>query len=177
VRWPIGCFDRPFTTWSFDEALKEIAAAGHRTTGLLTRTKDEPFVGADATPEYLARLKQRLGASGLTANMAALRSRRDVPLDDSIRHVRKQIDNARELAIASLLIFGVDKPAEYENYYKVMKDAAAYAAERRIKLALKGAEFDGPIMVECCQIGATPEETMANARANRLFIEKLLNAS
>src|SRR4029450_13984074 len=22
VRWPIGCFNRPWTTWSFDEALK-----------------------------------------------------------------------------------------------------------------------------------------------------------
>jgi hypothetical protein len=29
-------------------------------------------------------------------------------------------------------------------------------------------------MVECCKIGATPEETMANARANREFLEKAL---
>ncbi len=36
-----------------------------QTTGLLTRTKTEPFIGADATPEYLASLKQRIAASGL----------------------------------------------------------------------------------------------------------------
>ena len=65
VRWPIGCFNRPWTTWSFDETLKQIKAAGYQTTGLLTRTKDEPFIGADATPEYLARLKQRIAGSGL----------------------------------------------------------------------------------------------------------------
>jgi hypothetical protein len=53
VRWPIGCFNRPWTTWSFDEALKQIKAAGYQTIGLLTRTKDEPFIGADARPEYL----------------------------------------------------------------------------------------------------------------------------
>jgi hypothetical protein len=29
-------------------------------------------------------------------------------------------------------------------------------------------------MVECCKVGATAEETMANARANRLFLEKVL---
>jgi len=29
-------------------------------------------------------------------------------------------------------------------------------------------------MVECCKIGQTPEETTANARANREFLEKLL---
>jgi sugar phosphate isomerase/epimerase len=39
---------------------------------------------------------------------------------------------------------------------------------------LKAAGFDGPIMVECCTIGATAEETMANARANRTFLEHVL---
>ena len=260
VRWPIGCFNRPWTTWSFDEALKQIKAAGYQTTGLLTRTKDEPFIGADATPEYLARLKQRLAASGLTANMGALRSRHDIPQDESIKEVRRQIEHADALALPYLLTFGVDKPEEYEHYYKVMSDAAAYAQERRIKLVmkphgggsgasaeivaamkavrhpnftiwydagniiyytgkdpveelkpiaqhvtgfcakdcgepkgdvmiqfgtgkvnfaavfatLKAAGFDGPIMVECCKVGATAEATMANARVNRVFLEEVM---
>ena len=38
---------------------------------------------------------------------------------------------------------------------------------------LKKAGFNGPVMVECCKIGATPEETTANARANREFLEKV----
>ena len=260
VRWPIGCFNRPWTTWSFDEALKQIKAAGYQTTGLLTRTSDEPFIGADATPEYLARLKQRIADSGLKAIMGALRSRHSIPLDDSIKEVRKQVENADALALAYLLTFGVEKPEEYDHYNKVMRDAAAYAQERRIKLVvkphggssgasdaivavmkavrhpnfkiwydagniiyytgkdpieelkpiarhvtgfcakdcggvkddvmiqfgtgkvnfagvfgtLKGAGFDGPIMVECCKVGATAEETMANARANRTFLENVL---
>ncbi|MEO6246183.1 MAG: sugar phosphate isomerase/epimerase, partial [Opitutaceae bacterium] len=41
---------------------------------------------------------------------------------------------------------------------------------------LKSAGFNGPIMVECCKIGATPLETMENARANRVFLEKALAA-
>jgi sugar phosphate isomerase/epimerase len=260
VRWPIGCFNRPWTTWSFDDALKQIKAAGYQITGLLTRTKDEPFIGADATPEYLAKLKQRIAWSELKANMAALRSRHTIPLDESIKEVRKQIENAEALALTDLLTFGVDKPDEYDHYSKVMSDAAAYAAERRIKLVmkphggssgasddivavlkavkhpnfkiwydagniiyytgkdpieelkpiahhvtgfcakdcagvksdvmiqfgagkvnfagvfstLKAAGFDGPIMVECCKVGATPEETTANARANRTFLEHVL---
>ena len=260
VQWPIGCFNRPWTTWSFDETLKQIKAAGYRTTGLLTRTKDEPFIGADATPEYLATLKQRLAGSGLKANMGALRSRHSIPLDESIKEVRQQIANADALALPYLLTFGVDKPEEYAHYYKVMSDAAAYAQERRIKLVmkphgggsgasdeivaamkavqhpnfkiwydagniiyytgkdpveelkpiarhvtgfcakdcaalksdvmiqfgtgkvdfaavfgtLKAAGFDGPIMVECCKVGATAEDTMANALANRTFLENVL---
>ena len=39
--------------------------------------------------------------------------------------------------------------------------------------ALKAAGFNGPIMVECAKVG-TVEETTANARANRLFLEKVL---
>jgi sugar phosphate isomerase/epimerase len=260
VQWPIGCFNRPWTTWTFDDALKQIKAAGYPTAGLLTRTKDEPFIGADGSPEYLAGLKQRIADSGLQANMGALRSRHDIPIADSIKEVRKQVENADALGLAYLLTFGVDNPGEYGHYYKVMSDAAAYAHERRIKLVmkphggssgasdeimtvmaavrhpnfmiwydagniiyytgkdpveelkpiahrvtgfcakdcgavkgevmiqfgtgkvdfaavfgtLKAAGFDGPIMVECCKIGATAEETMVNARENRAFLAKVL---
>jgi sugar phosphate isomerase/epimerase len=260
VRWPIGCFNRPWTKWTFDDALRQIKAAGYDATGLLTRTKDEPFIAAEATPEYLAGLKQRLAASGLKPQMGALRSRHDIPLADSITEVRRQIDNAKTLGLAFVLSFGVDKPGEYDHFYKVMGDAAAYADERQIKLVmkphgggsgasaeiaaalqairhanfkiwydagniiyytnkdpveelkpiaqhvtgfcakdcgapqgdvmiqfgtgrvdfvrvfqtLKAAGFDGPIMVECCAVGATAEETMANARANRIFLERVL---
>ena len=39
---------------------------------------------------------------------------------------------------------------------------------------LKSAGFDGPIMVECCAIGDTPEATAGNARANREFLDRVL---
>jgi sugar phosphate isomerase/epimerase len=260
VRWPIGCFNRPWTTWSFDDALNQIKAAGYDTMGLLTRTKQEPFIGADATPDYLSALKQRIAGSGLKANMGALRTRHNIPLEESIKDARTQIGNAETLGLTYLLTFGVDRPEEFEHYYSVMTDAAAYAQERRIKLVmkphggasgasdeivaamkavrhpnfkiwydagniiyytgkdpveelkpiaqhvtgfcakdcgavkgdvmiqfgtgkvnfaeifrtLKTAGFDGPIMVECCKVGATAEETMANARENRLFLENVL---
>lgn len=260
VKWEIGCFNRPWTRWSFDQTLKEIRAAGYKSTGLLSRTREEPFIGPDATPEYLSGLKDRLAASGLKVNMGALRSRHNIPLEDSIRDVRKQIDNARLLSLGYVLSFGADKPEEFAHYYKVMNDASAYAREKGIKLvmkphggisgssaeilnvikevahpnfsiwydagniihytgkdpvaeiapiakhitgfcakdcgelkgdvmiqfgtgkvdftavfkALKKGGFNGPVMVECCKIGATPEETTANARANREFLEKVM---
>ena len=130
VKWPIGCFNRPWTTWSYDDALKQMKAAGYETTGLLTRTKQEPFIGADATPEYLAALKQRIAASGLKANMAALRSRHAIPLEESIKETRQQVENAATLGLTYLLTFGVDRPEEYDHYNKVMADVAAFSQER-----------------------------------------------
>jgi sugar phosphate isomerase/epimerase len=262
VKWPIGCFNRPWTKWPFDQTLKATSAAGFKTTGLLTRTGEEPFIAADASPEYLEGLKKRIAASGLSANMGALRSRHDIPLEDSIREVRKQIDNARFLSLKYVLSFGADKPEEYAHYFKVMSDAAAYAADKGIRLAmkphggisgasgeilrvikqvnhrnfsiwydagniiyytgkdpvaeidpiskyvtgfcakdcaepkgdvmiqfgtgkvdfaavfkkLKSAGFDGPVMVECCTVGQTAEETAGYARANREFVERVISA-
>jgi sugar phosphate isomerase/epimerase len=260
VNWPVGCFNRPWTKWSFDQTLKEIRTAGYKATGLLSRTRDEPFISAEATPEYLDNLRKRIAASGLSANMGALRSRHNIPHEDSIREVRRQIDNARLLSLNYVLSFGADKPEEFAHYYKVMSDAAAYGQEKGVKVVmkphggisgsaseilgvikqvnhrnfsiwydagniihytgkdpvaeidpiaphitgfcakdcgelkgdvmiqfgtgkvdfpavfkrLKAGGFNGPVMVECCRIGQTPEETTANAAANREFLEKIL---
>src|SRR5574341_1213153 len=133
VNWLIGCFNRPWTRWSFDQTLKEIKAAGYESTGLLSRTRDEQFISADATPEYLDGLKTRIAASGLTANMGALRSRHNIPLEDSIKEVRKQIDNAKFLSLKYVLSFGADKPEEFDHYFKVMSDAAGYAQEKGVR--------------------------------------------
>lgn len=264
LRWPVGCFNRPWTKWSYDEALDAIKAAGYRTTGLLSpvAAKGDVFTSASATPEYLAALKQKIAARRLTVNMTALRVRNGVPLAAAIADTRKQLENAHTVGVEFALTFGVDRPEHYGQYFKVMADAAAFAAERKIKLVLKphgggsgasdeivramkavghpnfkiwydagniihytgkdpvaelapiaehvtgfcakdcgavkgdvmiqfgagkvdfagvfkklkSAGFNGPIMVEGCKIGATVEETMENARANRVFLEKILAA-
>jgi sugar phosphate isomerase/epimerase len=137
ARWPIGCFNRPWAKWSVDDALDGMAAAGFKVIGLLTRTKNDPLIAPEATPEYLAGLKQKIASRGLKANMAAIRSRHDIPTKDSIRDVRMQIDNAKRLNLEYLMSFGVDKPGDYESYYQVMADAAAYAQDNGIKIVLK----------------------------------------
>lgn len=259
-KWPVGCFNRPFTKWSFEETLKAVKAAGYKTTGLLTRTKTDPFISADATPEYLEALKKTLAASGVSANMGALGSRHDGPLEETVKSLRKQIDNAAFLGLKYVMSFGVDKPEQYEQYFQSMSAAAAYGATKGVQVVmkphggssgasdeiiaamkkvgqpnfkiwydagniihytgknpveelkpivqyvtgfcakdcaeqkgdvmiqfgtgkvdfagvfevLKSAGFEGPIMVECCAIGDTPEATAANARGNREFLEKVL---
>jgi sugar phosphate isomerase/epimerase len=141
VKWPIGCFNRPWvggkTNYGYDAALDGIKAAGYRLTGLLTKTANEPFVGADATPEYLAGLKKRIAARGLGVNMAALRTKDAETLEQMTKDVRRQIDNAKVVGVEFLLTFGVGKAEYYEKYYSLMSDAAAYAQERGMKLVLK----------------------------------------
>ena len=135
--WPIGCFNRPWTKWSYAETLKSIKSAGYGITGLLTRTKEDPFIGADATPEYLAGLKRAIAASGLTANLGALRSRHDIPIEDTIKGLHKEIDNAAFLGLKYVITFGIDKPEQFDHYFKSMADAAAYGAEKGVQVVMK----------------------------------------
>jgi sugar phosphate isomerase/epimerase len=264
VSWPIGCFNRPWLgekaiAWNYDTALDGIKAAGYKLTGMLTRTAKEPFIGSDATPEYLAELKQKIAARGLAVNMGALRIKSVLPLAGQIKDTRQQIENGKTMGVEFLLTFGAKDAKEYEDYYKLMRDASAYAQERGLKVVLKPhggasgaaeeiqrcldkvnhpnfkiwfdagniiyytgkdpveqlkpiaqqvtgfcakdcaepkgsvfvefgtgkvdfravftelkmAGFNGPVMVECCALGDTPEIVTANARKNREYLEKL----
>jgi sugar phosphate isomerase/epimerase len=258
--WPIGCFNRAWTRWSYDEALDGIKAAGYKLTGLLTVHSGESFTSPSATPTYLESLKKRLAQHGLTANMTVLQFRPGGSLDQNISDLHKQIENAARLELKYLLTFGVDKPAHYENFYRLMAEAASQGEKRGLQMAmkphggasgaseeilrciekvghpnfkiwydagniiyytgkdplaeldpvakhvtgfcakdcakpkgevmsqfgtgkvdfkavfakLKSAGFNGPIMIEGIKVGATADETTANARANREFLEKVL---
>ena len=157
VTWPVGCFNRPWLgekdkPWGYDTALDGIKAAGYKLTGMLTRTAKEPFIGSDATPEYLAELKKKIAARGLAVNMGALRIKFDLPLADQIKDTRQQIDNGKTMGVEFLLTFGANNPGQYENYYKLMQDAAPYAQERGMKLVLKphgGASGSSEEILQC----------------------------
>jgi L-ribulose-5-phosphate 3-epimerase len=259
-QWPIGCFNRAWTNWSYDDALDGIAAAGYKLTGLLSGHRGEAFTSSKATPEYLDGLKKRITQRGLTVNMTAIHFRPEAELTDNIADVRKQIDNAARLELKFMLTFGVDKPEHYEDFYRLMADGAAQAEKRGVHIVLKPhgggsgaseeilrcldkvaspnfriwydagniiyytgkdpvteldpiasyvtgfcakdcpgpkgevmsqfgtgkvnfravfarlktAGFNGPIMVEGVKVGSTAEETTANARANREYLEKVV---
>jgi sugar phosphate isomerase/epimerase len=259
--WPIGCFDRAWTKWSYDEALDGIAAAGYKLTGLLSG-RGEAFTSSAATPEYLDGLKKRIAQRGLAVNVTAIRFRPEAALADNIADLRKQIENAARLELKFMLTFGVDQPAQFENFYRLMADAAAQGEKRGLQIVmkphggasgaseeilrclekvghanfklwydagniiyytgkdpvaelepiarhvtglcakdcpgpkgevmsqfgtgkvdfkavfakLKAAGFNGPIMVEGVKVGETAQETTANGRANREFLEKTLAA-
>ena len=140
VHWPIGCFNRPWhekADWGLDTALDGMKAAGYKIVGLLRTGANEPLTGPNATEDYLKKLKERIAARGLKVNMAALRTANELPLEDQIKSMRKQIDHAVFVGAEFGLTFGVDKPEHFENYYKLMQDAAPYAKDKRLKVVLK----------------------------------------
>jgi sugar phosphate isomerase/epimerase len=260
--WTIGCLNRPWVKWSADEMLDGVKAAGYRVVGLQTPTPADPFVGSTATPAYLAALKQKIAARGLTATMGRLRTMDNADFAKATADIRKQVDNAVALGLGTLINTGTNKPELYNPWYRLMAFGAAYTADHGIKLVtkphggvnaaakelqtcleqikhpnlgiwydagniifytgkdplaelepilshvtaftakdcaakgadvmiqfgegkvdfsaifrrLKKARFNGPIMVESGAIGETAAATTANAKANRVFLEKTLAA-
>jgi len=137
TNWPIGCFNRAWSKWSYDDALEGMAAAGYRLTGLLSGHRGEVFTSSAATPEYLEGLKKRITQRGLAVNMTAIRFRPEATLEANVADLRKQIENAARLELRFMLTFGVDNPAHYESFYRLMADAAAQAEKRGLQIALK----------------------------------------
>jgi sugar phosphate isomerase/epimerase len=139
VHWPIGCFNRPWKDikCDFDTTLAGTKEAGYKITGLLTAAGADSFVRSNSTPEYLEALKKKIAAAGLRASMASMGVKESAPEAEAIKDVRQQIDNTKFLDIEFLLTFGAERPQNYENYYAVMRDAAAYAQERGVKLVMK----------------------------------------
>jgi sugar phosphate isomerase/epimerase len=140
VRWPIGCFNRPWAekkNWGLDTALDGIKEAGYKWVGLLRGDAKDKLSGAEATQEYLEGLKKRIAGRGLKLNMCALRTKNELPLEEQIKNMRKQVDNARFLGAEFGLTFGVDAPKYFDNYFKLMRETAPYAQEKGLKVVLK----------------------------------------
>ena len=135
--WQIGCFNRPWYPWSFDEALAGMQAAGFHLIGLLVDHEGEPFLSPEATPESLDHLYQRCEARGLKVNFGRIRARHNAPLEETVASVRAQIENASRLQIPYLMTLGTSRPEEYDSFYRAMADAAAYAQPYGIQIVFK----------------------------------------
>jgi len=135
--WPIGAFNRAWANWPYDQALEGMAAAGYKLTGLLSGHKGEVFTSSAATPEYLEGLKRRIAQRGLQVNMTAIHFRSEATLAENLADLHKQIENAARLELKFMLTFGVDQPAHFDNFYRLMADAAAVAEKRGLQIAMK----------------------------------------
>ena len=117
--------------------LDGVKAAGFGVVGLQTPTKDDLFVASNSA-DYLAALKKKISDRGLRAIQGRIRTRDDGPWDEAAKaDLCRQIDNAVALGIGTLINTGVGKSAQYEGWYGAMAYAAAYGAERGVKIVTK----------------------------------------
>jgi sugar phosphate isomerase/epimerase len=150
--WTIGCLNRPWVKWSANEMLDGIRTAGYRTIGLQTATPGDKWVSG--TRDYLAALKDKIAARGLTAIEGRLTTKDSAPLDSAMSDIRQQIDNAKFLGLACLINTGTAKPENYENWYRQMNYAAKYGADAGVQIVTKphgGVISDAADLLKCLE--------------------------
>ena len=73
---------------------------------LAQSVRQGPFIGSDATPEYLANLSSGSPRAACGRTWARCVIKSNAPLADQIKDARQQIDNAKTLSLEFLLTFG-----------------------------------------------------------------------
>jgi sugar phosphate isomerase/epimerase len=158
----IGCHTRPFTTFRAsqadnpDYALDAIKSAGFEYADMIAAGAQggrapAPAAAAGAaapspptgrgvppTAAALAELKQKLAARGLKTNIANFpTAQKGVPLADAIKSARTLIESAHTLGQKYALNLGIEEEERWVEWCKVLSDAAAFGAERGVKVVVK----------------------------------------
>lgn len=135
LRVQLGAMNRPWTQFTFDEALAGIAAAGFTHFGFLAQQRKH-LIGPDTSANDIDEVRAQLRRHSLTPSMVYSSTSMDVPEDDAVAQVQRLTDNAQRAGIPILLEMGT-KAEHAERYFAVMRRAAPYAHERGITIALK----------------------------------------
>jgi sugar phosphate isomerase/epimerase len=151
--WSIGCFNRPWSKWSYDDALDELKSAGFTTTGLVGRHPQHPesLLTPDATPDYLDRLRERIAARGITPVIAWIYGPKSKDPIAIVAGLKRLTENAKRLGLTTLLSGGPRRNETVESYIAVMSEVAAHAADLGIKLAMKPHGGDGEEITRCLE--------------------------
>ncbi|MFT4587785.1 MAG: sugar phosphate isomerase/epimerase [Limisphaerales bacterium] len=154
VDWPIGCFNRPWGKFSYDDALDGLTAAGFKTTGIVGRhkTKPESLLTPDADADYLDRLKGRIAERGLKPIIAWIYGPKAKDHKGAVAELKKLTDNARQLGLETLLSGGPRRNETVEYYSGVISEVSAYAADQGIKIAMKPHGGDGAEITRCFEL-------------------------
>lgn len=154
VDWQIGCFNRPWGKFSYDDALDGLKAAGFKTTGLVGRHKMKPesLLTPDASADYLDRLKERIAERGLKPIIAWIYGPKTRDHKGAVAELSQLTDNARRLGLETLLSGGPRRNETVESYSRVISEVAAYAADQGIKIAMKPHGGDGAEITRCIEL-------------------------
>jgi sugar phosphate isomerase/epimerase len=130
----LGCFNRPWANFDYDDALAGMAAAGYTLTGFMRQQK-EALVDADSTPAQMEQLKAQVAKHGLTPSTVLGINPLGQP--DAVEQFKRFIDNVAAAGATYILSCGTGKEEQYDDYYELMRQTCGYAADKGVVMTLK----------------------------------------
>jgi len=127
----------------YDVALEGIKSAGYKLTGLLTAAQRSHSLDRMPRPIPVGTEKE-IAHPWPGSKYGCATHQAELPLDEQVKDMRRQIDNGKLVGVEFLLTFGAAKAEHFENYCKLMGDAAAYSQERGLKLISSAARWPRP---------------------------------
>jgi len=136
LKVPLGCMNRPYTRFDFEQALRGIAGAGFTEFVLLGQQR-RLLISAAASTAEADEAHQFIQRHGLHLVMLpsslSLKDGDDAAYEAGTRLV----DHASRLKVPYLLEMGVHQLDSYERYFALMRRLAPYAQERAVTIAVK----------------------------------------
>ena len=132
----LGAMNRSWTQFTFEEALAGIAGAGFKYFGFLAQQR-KMLIGATTSPEEVDETVAKVRSHGLEPRFIPSSISMDQSDADAVTQARRLIDNARRAGVPVLLEMGNSKPENYSRYFEIMRQAAPYAEQQGVTIALK----------------------------------------
>ncbi|MGH2353838.1 MAG: sugar phosphate isomerase/epimerase family protein [Chloroflexota bacterium] len=131
----LGCMNRPWTQFTFDDALAGIAGAGFKYFGFLAQQR-KMLIAPDTSPEDVDAAAAQVRLHGLEPRFIPSSVPRDLSEDDAVARVQRLVDTARRAGVPVLLEMG-SRVENAARYFSIMRRAAPYAEQQGITIALK----------------------------------------
>jgi sugar phosphate isomerase/epimerase len=139
VRYPIGCYTRPWAKYDYRVAFDDIAAAGFKNVGLMsTNNVARQVLHVKLTDDEAAQIGHEARSRGLeipsawSGDFGVARS-----IEAGMTGLRHLIDVAAIASVKNLLLGGIGNQKLYERYYKVVAECCDYAAQKSVGLTIK----------------------------------------
>jgi sugar phosphate isomerase/epimerase len=131
----LGAMNRPWTQFSFDDALAGIAGAGFKYFGFLAQQRKN-LVAADTPPEEVDAAAAQVRRHGLEPAFVPSSVPMTQSEEEALGQAKRLIDQARRVGAPVLLEMG-SRVEHAPQYFAVMRRAAPYAEQQGITIALK----------------------------------------
>ncbi len=149
----IGCTTRPYSSVSFAEACKHIAAASYTDVAGYSHEGRTPVDSASTAGE-VAEARRIAADAGLAPSMMLGGVNLKLGLAAATDNYRRLIDNAAALGVKWLLDGGTSNDDQYDDYFRVMSAAAPHAAAAGIDITLKphgGISLSADDLINACE--------------------------
>jgi len=131
----IGAFNRPWTNFTLDQALEQMAAAGYGHVGFLRQQKR--LIVPEGTPqEEIERTASLVKQAGLTVDVVMTATAYDKPEEEAVSQIVEHAKNSAAIGARFLLTTG-GKPEMFDAYCSIARKAAAGCAEHGVMLTVK----------------------------------------